>query len=86
MTEHQRWMLRLQREQLEFLEAQIAKLDAKIQEHTSDLQKAVDRGTTIPGIEAIAAANLIAELGVNMDQFPSAQHLARWAGPLPGKQ
>jgi hypothetical protein len=32
-------MLRLQGEQLEFLEAQIAKLDAKIQEHMSDYQK-----------------------------------------------
>ena len=84
MTEHHRWMLRLQREQLEFLEAQIAKLDAKIQEHMSDYQKAVDLCTTIPGIEAIAAANLIAEIGVNMDQFPSAQHLASWAGLCPG--
>ena len=84
MTEHHRWMLRLQREQLEFLEAQIAKLDARIQEHMNDLQKTVDRCTTIPGIEAIAAANLIAEIGVNMDQFPSAQHLASWAGLCPG--
>jgi transposase len=84
MTEHHRWMLRLQREQLEFLEAQIAKLDVKIQEHMSDYQRAVDLCTTIPGIEAIAAANLIAEIGVNMDQFPSAQHLASWAGLCPG--
>ena len=84
MTQHHRWMLRLQREQLEFLEAQIAKLDAKIQEQMSDYQQAVDLCTTIPGIEAIAAANLIAEIGVNMDQFPSAQHLASWAGLCPG--
>ena len=84
MTEHHRWMLRLQRGQLEFLEAQIAKLEAKIQEHMSDYQKAVDLCTTIPGIEALAAANLIAEIGVNMEQFPSAQHLASWAGLCPG--
>jgi transposase len=44
----------------------------------------VDLCTTIPGIEAIAAANLIAEMGVNMDQFPCAQHLASWAGLCPG--
>ena len=39
LTEHHRWMLRLQREQLEFLEAQIAKLDANIQEHMGRLPK-----------------------------------------------
>src|SRR5215469_1768228 len=77
-------MLRLQREQLEFLEGQIAELDIRIQEHISGYQQAVDLCLTIPGIEKVAAANLIAEIGVNMDQFPSAQHLASWAGLCPG--
>jgi len=49
-----------------------------------NLLEAVDLCTTIPGIEAVAAANLIAEIGVNMDQFPSAAHLASWAGLCPG--
>jgi transposase len=84
MTEHHRWMLRLQREQLEFLETQIAKLDARIQQEMQVNQEAFDLCTTIPGIDAIAAANLIAEIGVNMDQFPSAAHLASWAGLCPG--
>jgi len=84
MTEHHRWMLRLQRQQLEFLEQQITQLDARIQEQINDYQRAVDLCTTIPGIEVVAAGNLIAEIGVNMDQFPSAQHLASWAGLCPG--
>lgn len=73
-TEHHRWMLRVLPEQLVFLAVQIAKLDAKIQEQLSDYQEAVGLWTTIPGIEEVAAANLIAEIGVNMAQFPSAQH------------
>jgi transposase len=84
MSEHHRWLLRLQREQLEFLETQVAKLETKIQEKMQAYQEAVDLCTTIPGIEAVAAANLIAEIGVNMDQFPSAAHLASWAGVCPG--
>ena len=84
MTEHHRWMLRVLHEQLVFLEVQIAKLEAKIQDQLSDYQEAVGLCTTIPGIEEVAAANLIAEIGVNMAQFPSAQHLASWAGICPG--
>lgn len=84
MTEHHRWMLRLQREQLEFLERQIAELDGKIQDKLHDYKQAVDLCITIPGIETVAAGNLIAEIGVDMDRFPSAQHLASWAGLCPG--
>jgi transposase len=84
ITEHHRWMLRLLHEQLEFLEAQIAKLEAKIQDQLSDYQEAIALCTTIPGIEEVAAANLVAESGVNRAQFPSAQHLASWAGICPG--
>ena len=84
ITEHHRWMLRLLHEQLEVLEAQIAQLEAKIQDQLSDYQEAIALCTTIPGIEEVAAANLVAEIGVNMAQFPSAQHLASWAGICPG--
>jgi transposase len=39
----------------------------------------------IPGIEPIIAATVIAEIGIRMSQWPSAGHLASWAGLCPGQ-
>jgi transposase len=38
----------------------------------------------VPGIEQTSAQNILAELGVRMEQFPSADHAASWAGLCPG--
>jgi transposase len=51
---------------------------------TSPLQRAVELWDTIPGIDERTASTLVAEIGVNMDQFPDADHLASWAGLCPG--
>jgi transposase len=83
MTDHHRWTLRVLWDQLEFLAAQLAKLDGQSQEQVGEYQEALTLCTTIPGIEEVAAANLIAEIGTHMDQFPSAQQLASWAGLCP---
>jgi transposase len=84
VTEHHRWLVRLLPKQLEFWEAQLAQLEAKIQDQLRDSQEAIALCTPLPGIEEVAAANLVAESGVKMAQCPSAQHLASWAGLCPG--
>ncbi len=51
---------------------------------TNTLQAVVDLWKTIPGIDDLTASMLVAEIGPKMEQFPSAQHLASWAGLCPG--
>jgi transposase len=41
---------------------------------------------TIPGVSAQAAATIVAEIGVDTSRFPSAKHLASWAGLCPGNR
>ena len=50
----------------------------------SPREEAIRLWMEIPGVGWISACNMVAELGVNMDQFPSAAHLASWAALCPG--
>lgn len=47
-------------------------------------QQAVEIIDRITGISERLAQGLLAEIGINMDQFPSAKHLASWVGMCPG--
>lgn len=47
-------------------------------------QEAVEVIDQITGISQRVAEGLLAEIGVNMEQFPSAKHLASWVGMCPG--
>ena len=46
--------------------------------------EASERLQTIPGISQRAAETIVAEIGADMSQFPTAGHLASWAGMCPG--
>ena len=52
----------------------------------SPLQALVELWDTIPGIDELTASTLVAEMGANMDQFPTAGHAAKWAGICPGNK
>jgi transposase len=66
------------------LDADLAELDAKIQELIAGFAGAVDRLDEIPGIGQLAARLLLAELGTDMTRFPTAGHLVSWAKFAPG--
>ena len=84
VRDHHRFLLKTLLDHLAFLDSQIARLDERIDEVARPFQEAVQRLTTIPGVQKRTAENLIAEIGPNMEQFPSAAHLASWGGLCPG--
>lgn len=84
MTPHQIELIRDCWDHIAFLEKSIASLDAKIDEHLKSYRNEYELLQTIPGVSEVTAAALIAEIGVNMEQFPSSENLASWAGVAPG--
>ena len=48
------------------------------------IQPIIELVCTIPGVARKTAEMIIAECGIDMRQFPSAAHLASWAGICPG--
>jgi transposase len=84
VTEHHRFQLRLLMDQLDGLESLIAKVSRRIEETMVPFAPVIERLTTIPGLGRRSAENLVAEIGADMEQFPSSGHLAAWAGICPG--
>jgi len=81
---HFRWMLTGLLRKLEWLDTELAAVDARLCEQMAQHQDLLRRLCTIPGVEMTTARVLIAELGIDMSQFPSAGHAASWAGLCPG--
>ena len=84
LTEHQIFMIRQSWNHVTYLEEAIQKLDDKIDAHLLPYQDEIHLLQTIPGISQITAACIVAEIGVDMAQFPTADHLCSWAGVAPG--
>ena len=69
---------------LESLDETIAAFTDQVAAVSTPFADAVERLDTIPGIDRRNAEVLVAELGVDMSPFPTARHLASWAGLCPG--
>lgn len=81
---HQRFLLTQQLAHVDFLDEQVSKLDVEVAERTRPFEEAIARLDTIPGVSRRVAETLVAEIGVEMDRFPTPGHLASWAGMCPG--
>ena len=83
VTRHHRFLLRLHLQQIDALETAIAAIDQEIAGQLAPFRAAVQRLDTIPGVNALAAEIIVAEIGTEMSRFPSAGHLVSWAGLCP---
>lgn len=71
---------------IDFLEGTLAQLQRAIEEYLRPFEEAMDLVQSITGIQATAAATILAEIGADMSRFPSHKHLASWAGVCPGNK
>jgi transposase len=69
---------------IDFLDEQIDRLSDAIEEQIRPFAPAVELLRTIPGVQRRAAEVIISEIGADMSVFPTAKHLASWAGQCPG--
>jgi transposase len=84
MRPHHRFILQELLTQIESLDATITKFDEQIQEYCRPFEAAVEQLDTIPGVGRETAEIIVSEIGIDMNRFPTADHLASWAGVAPG--
>jgi transposase len=84
LTDHHRYLIPRILAAIDFLEAELTDLDQRIAELERPFAEAVERLDTIPGVGRRVAEIVLAELGPDLHRFPSAAHLASWAGLCPG--
>lgn len=84
LTEHRRLLLRELLDQIDFLDGKIFILESEIWRQATPFPEITRLWSTIPGVDRLSAATLIAEIGPDMNHFPTAGHLASWAGLCPG--
>jgi len=83
VTKHHRFLLALHLRQIDALGDAIASIDREVEATLAPFRTAVRLLSTIPGISALSAQAIVAEIGQDMGRFPSAGHLVSWAGLCP---
>jgi transposase len=84
VSSHHRFLLRELLDHFYFVESKMRRIEQEVEERLRPFQSEVMRLCTIPGVDRVTAWGLLAEIGLNMEQFPDAPHLASWAGLCPG--
>jgi transposase len=83
-TAHHAFLVTEHLSHLDYLEEALERVSAEIEERLRDEQEAIRLLDGVPGISQRAAEIIVAEIGTDLRRFPSAKHLASWAGMCPG--
>jgi transposase len=84
LTSHHKLMIEASLEHIKAMENIIDTIDIQINKLLKKHNEEYELLQTIPGVKEKAATAIIAEIGTNMDQFPTEDHLCSWAGIAPG--
>jgi len=82
--DHHAVLARMHLDHIDDLARMIGRLDAEVDRLMAPLDEPATRLLTIPGVGKRTAEAVVAEIGVDMSRFPTAAHLASWAGLCPG--
>jgi transposase len=83
-SEHHAFLTRMYLEAIDQRTRQIEELDVRIEVAMEPFRSFCELIGTIPGIGPRCAEVIVAETGADMSIFPTAAHLASWAGTCPG--
>jgi transposase len=84
MGPHQPFLLQEQLTLVNSLDASIQRVDEEIRRHLQTHAELIERLDVIPGLGPRVIQIILAEIGPDLIRFPSAAHLASWAGLCPG--
>lgn len=82
-NDHHAFLLGKMLARVDAIDADIAEMDARIEDAIAPFALAVERLDEIPGVGAATAQVIIAEVGLDMSRFPTPAHLASWARFVP---
>jgi transposase len=83
---HHRFLLQQILAHIDFLEESLAQVQQELDQRLGPFEEAMTLVEGVTGIQATAAAAILAEIGVDPSRFASAKHLASWAGVCPGNK
>jgi len=84
MSAVQRKLVKAVLEHIDDMARRIAELSKMIDDEMSKYDECIKRLDEIGGIGEQSAQTILAEIGMDMSRFPTASHLAKWAGLCPG--